>query len=336
METLNRMPVNKNALLRYRIIDACLTNTLHRYPTMDYILDKMEEQLGQSISESQFNKDIQQMKRIYNAPIKYDRTHAGYCYTEAEFSIREFPLTHAEIDALDYSTALLQQLKGTRMFQQFENAINKVIEGYRASKVPGVSQGEFLQVEEPVRTEGSQWLEVILQAIVNKQALAVRYQPFGRDEKLHVLSPYLLKEYRNRWYVVGHSRIAGNVRVLALDRIRGIDNADEKFFTDNNFSPEDFFRYSFGITQVHGARPEKVVLSFSGVEAPYILSQPLHHSQRIVSQSDDELVVELEVYITTELEMCILSYGQKVKVLQPETLRRDIGKAIGATAALYE
>lgn len=330
------MPVNKNALLRYRVIDACLTNPMRRYPSLEFIIEKIEEKLDLSISPSQFNKDIQQMKRIYNAPLKYDRTHAGYCYTEPEFSISEFPLTRAEIDALDYSTALLQQLKGTRMFQQFENAINKVTEGYRASKVVGASQGQFLQVEEPVKTEGSQWLEVILNAIVNGQTLAVTYQPFGREEKVHVLSPYLLKEYRNRWYVAGYSGSAQNVRVLALDRIRAIKNSAEKYVKESDFSPEDFFRYSFGITQLHGARPEKVVLAFTRAEAPYILSQPLHHSQCIVSDGDDQLVVELEVYLTTELQMSILSYGPQVQVLKPATLREAIKKAINDMKEIYQ
>ncbi len=85
------MPVNKSALLRYRIIDACLTNTRHRYPTTAYIIKKIEEQLDTGLSTATFNKDIQQIKNVYNAPIKYDRTHNGYCYTEPDFSIREFP-----------------------------------------------------------------------------------------------------------------------------------------------------------------------------------------------------------------------------------------------------
>src|SRR6476661_5269200 len=112
------MPANKSALLRYRIIDSCLTNTNRRFPTMDTIIRKIEDQIGSSLSNSMFTKDIENMRRIYNAPIKFDRIKKGYCYTEPDFSIKEFPLTHEEIEALDFSTALLQQLKNTRMFDQ--------------------------------------------------------------------------------------------------------------------------------------------------------------------------------------------------------------------------
>ena len=153
------MPVNKSAFIRYRIIDGCLTNPMRRYPSMEDILEKIESQLGVGISPSMFSKDIQQMKQLFNAPIKFDRTRNGYCYTERIFSIREFPLTHDEIKALDYSTALLHQLKGTRMFQHFENAINKVIEGYRLSHIIGKSENQILQVEEPLRADSSRWLE---------------------------------------------------------------------------------------------------------------------------------------------------------------------------------
>ena len=58
------MPVNKSAHLRYRIIDACLTNPLRTYPSLKFIITKIEEQLDTTLSDSMFNKDIQQMKEI--------------------------------------------------------------------------------------------------------------------------------------------------------------------------------------------------------------------------------------------------------------------------------
>jgi len=258
------MPVNKSAHLRYRIIDACLTNPLRTYPSMEFIISKIEEQLDTTLSDSMFNKDIQQMKRTYGAPIKYDRIHGGYYYTEPDFSIKEFPLTHDEIEALDFSTALFQQLKGTKMFHQFENAINKVIEGYRISKIIGKSENQILQIEEPLKSEGNEWLEIILKSIVEKNCLRVTYQGFGRQQKEHEFSAYLLKEYRNRWYTVGISSRAKNIIVLALDRINTIAVSKSKYVPGDKFIPGEFFNYSLGITQIHDADPH----------------QPLHHSKK--------------------------------------------------------
>lgn len=329
------MPKNKSALLRYRIIDGCLTNTMHPYPSLEAIQKKIEQQLDKSISSSMINKDFAAMKDIYGAPIAYHKTKAGYYYTDPSFSIQEFPLTEAEREALDFSTALLQQIRGTKIFQQFENAINKVIEGYRISKIIGVSQRQFLQVEEPVRPQDSPYLEQLLQSIIHQQPLAITYQGYGREPKLHQFSAHLLKEYRNCWYVVGYSDRGKNLLMFALDRIKDIANSDSEYIKVEGFDPDEFFKYSFGITQIHEAKPEKVVLQFTAFQAPFILNQPLHHSQKVLKQNNDVVEIEYHVYITTELIMTILSYGKQVKVLAPQKLKVQIKATVQEMAALY-
>ena len=330
------MPKNKSALLRYRIIDGCLTNSMHPYPSLDAIQKKVEQQLDKSISSSMINKDFAAMKEIYGAPIVYNKSRGGYYYSDPKFSIQEFPLTEEEREALDFSTALLQQIRGTRLFQQFENAINKVIEGYRISKIAGIEQRQFLQVEEPVRPQDSPYLEQLLQSIIHQQPLAITYQGYGREPKLHQFSAHLLKEYRNCWYVVGYSDRGKNLLMFALDRIKDITNSDSDYIKVEGFDPDEFFKYSFGITQIHEAKPEKVVLQFTAYQAPFVLNQPLHHSQKVLKQNDDVVEIEYHVYITTELIMTILSYGKEVKVFQPQTLKDKIKATVQEMAAQYK
>jgi predicted DNA-binding transcriptional regulator YafY len=283
-----------------------------------------------------FSKDIQQMKSIYDAPIKYDRLHKGYAYTQPGFSIKEFPLTYEEIDALDISTALLQQLKKTRLFYHFENAINKVIVGYRIAESIGKSEKQLIQVEEPVGSESIVWLEEILKGIIEKMVLIINYQGFGKPEKDYAISPYLLKEYRNRWYLAGLCHQNKKVIILALDRIKSLNYSKLLFISDNTFVPDDFFKYSFGITQLHEAQPQKVLLSFTPYQANYIESQPLHHSQQIIKRNEDEVLVQLLVYLTPELKMAILSFGTSVKVLAPEILQQEIKNIIQEMYLLYQ
>jgi predicted DNA-binding transcriptional regulator YafY len=330
------MPKNKSAVLRYRIIDGCLTNSMHPYPSLESIHQKVESQLEKAISISMLNKDLAAMKDIYGAPIAYHKQKGGYYYSEPNFSISEFPLTEEEREALDFSTALLQQIRGTRLFQQFENAINKVIEGYRISKIIGVSQRQFLQVEEPVRPQDSPYLEQLLQSIIHQQPLAIIYQGYGREPKLHQFSAHLLKEYRNCWYVVGYSDRGKNLLMFALDRIKEISNSNSEYIKVEGFDPDEFFKYSFGITQIHEAKPEKVVLQFTAYQAPFVLNQPLHHSQKLLKQNADFVEIEYHVYITTELIMTILSYGKEVKVIQPQTLKDRIKATVQEMAAQYK
>ena len=98
----------------------------------------------------------------------------------------------------------------------------------------------------------------------------------------------------------------------------------------------EFFKYSFGITQIHEAKPEKVVLQFTAYQAPFVLNQPLHHSQKVLKQNEDVVEIEYHVYITTELIMTILSYGKEVKVLQPQTLKDKIKATVQEMAAQYK
>lgn len=330
------MPSNKNAILRYRIIDGCLTNQRRQFPSVDDIRKKISDQLNDDISVSMIHKDFAAMKQIYSAPIKFNKSREGYYYSEPNFSIKEFPLTNDEISALDFSTALLHNLKDTHLFKQFENAINKLIEGYRISKVIGKSERQLIQVEEPLKTGGHEWLEPLLEAIIMKNPLNLTYARYGGEPKLHVLSPYILKEYHNRWYIVGHSARIDTLLVLALDRIKTIEKSTELYVSDTDFNADDFFKYSFGITQIHGAKPEKIILSFTPHQAQYIISQPLHHSQTIILENEAEVRVQLELYITPELIMTILGYGKAVQVLEPAHFTKQIKELIHEMLEKYK
>ncbi|MDE3234505.1 MAG: WYL domain-containing protein [Bacteroidota bacterium] len=330
------MPVNKSALLRYRIIDSCLTNKLLKFPTLEQIQKKIEDQLGDTISVSMINKDFSEMRSNFKAPIEYDRNRKGYYYSEEGFSLKEFPLTNEEIEALDFSTALLQQIKGTKIFDQFENAINKVIEGYRISKILAQSGKKVIQIEEPLKTVNGNWLEMILRAIVEEKTLEIRYQAFGKPEKIHIVSPYLLKEYRNRWYVVGYSDRAESIIIFALDRILQILEYAGIFQKIPEFNPDDYFQYSFGITHKDSEGPANVELSFSAQQAPYIISQPLHHSQEIILENEKEIRVRYRVYISQELKMTILSFGSEVKIIKPLRLKNEIKNIVKKMAKHYK
>ncbi|HUR12823.1 MAG TPA: WYL domain-containing protein [Flavitalea sp.] len=328
------MPLNKSAYIRYRIIDQCLTNTMRTYPTKEFILDKVSEVVG-PVSQSSLEKDFGKMKELFNAPIQYNRAQNGYHYTEEGFSIKEFPLTEEEIEALDFSTAVLQVLKQTPIFQRFEGAIEKVISGYRAGKLLGKEDDEIIQVEAPLSDSGSQFIQPLYQSILQLQPVFILYKSFVGEAKEHLFCPYLLKEYRNRWYVVGNSSQKENIIVLALDRIREIKVAKAKWVPDDSFRPNDYFKYSFGITQVHGAKPETVELSLTPLQSKYVLSQPLHASQKIISESEQEVKISLEVYLTQELVMTILGLGAGVKVLKPKDLVQTITDEIKKMNELY-
>jgi len=332
------MPVNKNAAFRYRIIDSCLRNSRKRYPSIEDIQNVVTEALNldNSISISSLNKDLKNMKDYYNAPIKFHKGEKGYYYDDEDFSVNSFPLTSAEIGALDLSISFLKQIKYSGYFHQFESAIEKIISGFRISKIPGYENRVFLETEEPTADTGIKWLELVYEAILMKQAIEISYLRFNSDEtKLHVFSPYVIREYRNRWYVTGYSELAEAITTLALDRVKEIKHADSGFFQDENFNEKTFFIYSFGATSYNDAQPEKVQLLFEDTVSGYITTKPLHQTQQIIDESNG-LLIELTCYLTPELEMTILGYGENVKVIVPDVLAERIRKRVEGMNRMYE
>jgi predicted DNA-binding transcriptional regulator YafY len=331
------MPVNKNATFRYRIIDSCLRNKRNRYPNVEYLQEVITESLnlGAIISESSIHKDLKAMKDIYNAPIMYNKIEKGYYYEEENFSINSFPLTSEEIKVLDLSVAVLKQMKYSGYFYQFESTIEKLISGFRISKIEGYENNNILETEEPLSSLGSEWISFFYESILYKQCIDVKYKRYNSDEiKSHIFSPYAIREYRNRWYVIGYSELAETIVTLALDRITDAINASSKYLNDTNFNVDDYFKYAFGVTTFTDATPENVKLIFNQKISSYIISKPLHKSQKYKITTNG-LVVEMQCYLTPELEMTILGYGENVKVLAPESLIYRIKKRIDVMKEIY-
>ena len=329
------MPLNKNAAFRYRIIDGCLKNNMRKYPTLQMLKEVIMEHLSlNSLSDSQVNKDLKAMKDMYNAPIKCHKEHKGYYYEDPHFSIQSFPLTEDEIRVLDLSTSILKQIKYSGYFQQFESVIEKLISGFRISRIPGYENRHILEMEEPLIDTGIKWIEMVYESILSKQPLFVEYKKFNSDEvKSHVMSAYVIREYRNRWYVTGYSERAEGITTLALDRVQKMELLKSGYHSAD-FNEEDYFKYSFGATVYSNSTPYKVELLLHESLAGYMLTKPLHATQKIISDKNG-LHLEIECYLTPELEMTILSYAEKVRVLSPDVLRERIGTRAAALVDLY-
>jgi len=330
------MPINKNAAFRYRIIDGCLRNSMRKYPTLQMLKEMIMEGAGlDSLSDSQINKDIRAMKDIYNAPIECHKIHGGYYYTEPDFSINSFPLTQDEIRVLDLSTSILKQIKYSGYFNQFESVIDKLISGFRISRIPGYEERQIIEVEQPISDTGIRWIEMAYESIINKLPLHIDYRKFNSDEvKQHVFSAYIIREYRNRWYLTGYSERSEGITTLALDRVVNMELMKGGYHAAD-FDAKDFFKYGFGATVYSDSKPYKVELVFDNSVAGYMLTKPLHSTQKVISHKES-LHLEIECYLTPELEGTILSFAEKVKVLAPQELIDRVQKRAEELILLYK
>lgn len=327
------MPANKYALLRYRIIDRCLKNKGRKFPTREDLREACEEALfgagGDAISLSTIDKDIWAMKNEgelgYYAPIKFDRAEKGYCYEDENYSISDLSLGDEDLQAIRFAAATLDQFRDMPIFRQYESAIEKIINRVNISPKPDdASLDKFIQFEKSTVSKGNEHLGPLLEAIQTRKAIRIAYTKFTDDSiKEYQLNPYLLKEYHNRWYLVALESKSNSIRTFGLERIERMETAERRFTRDKNFDADVFFKHSIGITERQD-KPHEVVLSFSPVIGKFLLTQPIHPSQRLLSESKKEIRLALNVLLTQELYSFILGYGPQVKVVQPVSLKKQI------------
>jgi predicted DNA-binding transcriptional regulator YafY len=338
------MPANKYALLRYRIIDRCLKNKFRPYPDKEDLRMACEEELygseGDRISLSTIDKDLYAMRNEanlgYYAPIAYNKAEKGYYYEDPDYSIDDFPLNAEDIEAIEFAANTLSQFRGIQLFESSGDAIDKILGRVSLRPETNETNESYLQFETPSEYKGARHLRTLLQAIRANRVVRFDYEKFtGESAKSYFFHPYLLKEYRNRWYVIGYNPEKQVTVVFGLDRIKGeVEITTETFVRNESFDPDLYFRYSLGITVVDEA-PEKVVLRFSPLTAKYVESQPIHPSQTTLSNSAKGKDIQIEVCITRELIMQILSYGDEVEVISPESLRMRIAETLSESLDKY-
>ncbi len=333
------MPKNKNAFIRYRIIDTALRNRHKRYPTKNELIEACSG-LG-SVSARTIDKDIYDMKHDeelgYLAPIEYDRKQNGYYYSDPDYSISKIPLKQEDLYALEFACSLLKQFEGIEPVKQFIQSVSKIEDFISMQRIAGQDDLDMvIQTEKGLSAKGNEFLGIILTAIKEMKVMMIHYQRFGENKvKTYTYHPYVLKEYRNRWYVTGRAPDTSRIITFALERIKEIIPSKVHFKADPEFKAADYFRHSFGISVISEYTPEKVVLEFAPGEAPYIKSQPLHGTQEIIEDSSKAFIISLEVIPSYELKSHILSYGDKVKVLGPESLKREISGSISRATKHY-
>lgn len=327
------MPLNRYALIRYKTIDKCLQNRFRRW-TLDDLIESCSDALyeyegvNKRVGLRTIQSDIQVMrsdKLGYNAPIKVvDKKY--YTYEDPEYTITNIPLSQQDLGKLTEVTEILKQFKGFSHFNDLSVLVQKLEDKVYSEKQ---KQNPVIEIEKNENLKGLEYLESIYQSILKKQVLNIWYQSFkARRPGKITFHPYLLKEYRNRWFVLGRKEANQPILTLALDRIHEIEkNHELKYLEDTDFSPEQYYKDIIGVT-VNSNRPTNVHLFFDRQNAPYVLTKPLHHSQQLISKSEKGIEIAIKVIPNFELEREILGFGESMQVVSPVSLKNRIHKRL--------
>lgn len=325
------MPHIKNALIRYRIIDRCLRNKYKPFPTKKDLREACEEALfgsvyGDNICDSTIEKDMFAMKMEHDAPIKYSKRNGGYFYEDPNFSINDIPLTDDDLSAIKFALSTLMQFREVEMFKQFGSAMDKIVDRVSiTSGSDGEDVGKYVQFETAISLGGNEFLTPLLDAIRNKFNVNFNYGSFiSGNAKQRSCLPLLLKEYRNRWYLISFDNNKNTIITYALDRMSDLTITTELNTKAFSFDADAYFKYVVGISVDNSSKPQEVILKANTVAAKYLQSQPLHFSQKLIKEENDTSTLSLEVMVSEELIRLLLSFAGEIEIMKPQSLRKII------------
>lgn len=334
------MAQNKNALLRYKTIDRCLRNTGRKWTLQDLVeacSDALYEYEGKkdmvSVRTTQLDLQMMRSDRLgYEAPIEcYDRKY--YRYSDSEYSISNRPLTRQDIIVLNRTIELLKQFDEFDPYHEMVDVVNRL-----QDKVAASNRSRIVDFERNPDLKGLRFLNPLYEAIASRSTINILYRSFNaREPREFIIYPYLLKEYKNRWFIFG-SRVSDlKLFNLALDRMIDFQLVPEIPFIDNPDFSEDYFSDMIGVTKHERLEKARVEFIAKNDLASYILTKPLHHSQKLISKNKDgSMTFEIpSLIINPELVKELLSHGASLIVTAPRSLAEQIKEILSKAAQNY-
>ena len=260
----------------------------------------------------------------YNAPIvarPINGKRCYYTYEDPHFSIFSSELSVEE------AKNLLSTIDMLGRYRSPKNAwLEEVISSLELRFGIKANREKLVSFEQNEQLKGIEFLSDLIDAVLNHQPLKMTYRPYKGDEKTMVIHPHYMKQYNSRWFLFGlenHGEYGMSPVNKALDRIVKFSVAKVPFVENDQIDYETYFDDIVGVT--HDRKHpdvEHVILRFAKERFPYVVSKPIHQSQKIVNSEDGTL--SIDVRINRELEQNIFSFGQQVEVLSPVWFRNQI------------
>ncbi|GAB3250087.1 WYL domain-containing protein [Larkinella harenae] len=341
------MPITRSAFQRYRLIDEVISRHPRRY-SKQRLFELLREHCGIR-SVSSLEKDIQRLREDHDAPIAYDKRSNGYYYTDPQFRLLRLMLTPDDMEALDYAREVLAATQGAPVVAELTNALQKVRQSLDIVREvrPGdgnASGRKVVYVEEKVLGGNRQYVPVLIRAVNQNRQVSFYYRKHDglptevrpSTERPRTLHPILLREVADSWYVIGYDEASDREKTYALDRMSELDILDEPCAVPDSVLAyvSEFFEHIYGITDTNDP-VEDIVLSFTPLFGRYVKAKPIHQTQVVLRDNETECVVQLRLAPNRDLMMHLRSYGEHLKVLQPESLVTAMKESLRAMLERY-
>ncbi len=334
------MPKNKDFAFRIEIIDECLRNRYRKWTLqslIDAVNDKLRDRYGKMIGRRTIQDDLKYLKENKDAPIekKKNGKETFFYYSDLNYSIKNLPVKIEEIGYLSDAINILRQINNFQILKDVDEIIRKL---KNTAKVSTEGARTIIQFEKHTVAIGTKYIDDIFTAIKERIALRITYQSFrAQAPSTCTFYPYLLKEYRNRWFVVGMRANSNLVINFALDRIKSIKNSNEDFLENELFNPDIYFNNLIGVTLPNGAAVELIKIKIDVAQAPYVRTKAIHYTQEIIKELDNgDIIITLKLICNYELRSVLLGFGRDLEILEPFHLRQDIKEVFEDAISHYK
>lgn len=322
------MATNKHATIRYLTLDKCFRNTGKKYFFKD-LLEACNEALqyydpkSDGIKRRQLYEDIKFMESETGWGIELfkekDGKEVSYRYINPNFSINNKGLNESESAQMKEALMILSRFRGMPQFEWVDEVVAKF------ESIFGLKKGaeKIIGFDENKDYTAVKHIGRLFESIHNEKAIKVTYKNFKQEKEYDlVIHPYYLKQYNNRWFCFGLNNENKLITNLALDRILKIKDIKLKYIKNVDIDFNEYFEDVIGVTVI--GENQKIVLKITKELWPYIESKPLHGSQKVKLVENDYVTISLELKPNYELQSLLLSHGEKIEILEPISLKKEI------------
>jgi len=326
------MAGTRNQEERIEVLDKLFSN--NRKWTSKELISKIADETGSSPI------DQRTLFRYFNyleekgAPLHRPERADGHYYYKHRFSIKEIILDAEEVASLKKAIDILKEVDNFELLEEVDTIIKKLENRIHANISEVIT---IVQFEKHTISSGHEYINDLLEATKGRVALRVSYQPYSQlNATERIVHPYLLKEFRNRWFLFGREHEAKRITIYALDRIKKIKPSQQEYVRNDLFDPNEYFKFLIGVSVPEGAKPETIEIKVHKQSVPYILSKPIHFNQEITKKNKDgSMIIRLNLIINYELKSILLSYADGIEIKKPAHFKNEMKRVIGEMKKFY-
>lgn len=229
-----------------------------------------------------------------------------------------------EIAQLNQAVSLLKRFEGMPGFDWVDE-----LNAHLQSTI-NLELRHIVGFDENKQLKGMEHFTPLFECISRKEVIKLLYQSYKEDAaKTYVVHPYYLKEYNQRWFLFALNNECQHITIFPLDRIKGFTKTSVLFIENDKVDFEHYFDNMIGVSSNKSDVPTIIVLKVCAEQLPYMLTKPLHRTQEVRElMQDGDAVISIKVIPNFELIQQLLSFGERVTVLEPKALREEIKRRI--------